>query len=107
MPRGNLAQEYSSGSSGRKEEGTGREAWRDTSVQIEGPVVSEFGKLLLDTWRRQKGPAPPDAGDVPLHIERPDRNDLVRVVGSTSGDENRLTYIMYLAAFRRPGATSI
>jgi cardiolipin synthase len=95
----NIAQEYSAGSSGRKQEGTEREAWRDTSVQIEGPAVSEFRKLFLDTWRRQKGPAPPDAGDVPVHIERPDRNDLVRVVGSTPGDENRLTYVMYLAAF--------
>lgn len=95
----NIAREYSSGSSGRKDDGTGMEAWRDTDVRIEGPAVSEFRKLFLDTWRRKKGPAPPDADDVPVHTERLDRNDLVRVVGSTPGDGNRMTYIMYLAAF--------
>ena len=95
----NIAREYSSRPSGRKDGGTRREGWRDTDVQIEGPAVSEFRKLFLDTWRRQKGPAPPDADDVPVHNERPDRNDLVRIVGSTPGDGNQLTYLMYLAAF--------
>jgi len=95
----NIAEEYSSSTSGGKDERTGGNAWRDTSVQIEGPAGSEFRKLFLDTWLRQKGPAPPDAGDVPVHTERSDWKDLVRVVGSTPGDENRLTYIMYLAAF--------
>ena len=29
--------------------------WRDTHIQIEGPVVAEFQKLFMDTWARQKG----------------------------------------------------
>jgi cardiolipin synthase len=31
-------------------------SWRDTHVQIEGPVVAEFQKLFLETWAREKGP---------------------------------------------------
>ncbi|HEX5698606.1 MAG TPA: phospholipase D-like domain-containing protein, partial [Rhodoferax sp.] len=30
-------------------------AWRDTDLQIEGPVVAEFQKLFLQTWEKQKG----------------------------------------------------
>ncbi len=95
----NISQEYSSRISGRGDDRPGKTAWRDTDVQIEGPAVAEFGKLFRDTWRRQGGPGPPEPASGPPHVERPDRNDLVRVVGSRPGDENRLTYVMYLAAF--------
>lgn len=40
------------------------EAWRDTDVRIEGPVVAQFERYFLQTWRQQKGPAltePPPA----------------------------------------------
>ncbi len=36
--------------------------WRDTQVKIEGPVVAEFERLFLQTWKDQKGdtlPPPP------------------------------------------------
>lgn len=39
-------------------------AWRDTDVRIEGPVVAQFGRYFMETWRQQKGPAlaePPPA----------------------------------------------
>jgi cardiolipin synthase len=31
--------------------------WRDTHLQVEGPVVADFRKLFVETWRKQKGPA--------------------------------------------------
>ncbi len=40
------------------------EAWRDTDVRIEGPVVAQFEHFFMETWRQQKGPAlaePPPA----------------------------------------------
>jgi cardiolipin synthase len=40
------------------------EAWRDTDVRIEGPVVAQFEHYFMETWRQQKGPAltaPPPA----------------------------------------------
>lgn len=96
----NVGSEYSSrfsGNRGRRKPGD--TAWRDTDVQIEGPVVSEFQKLFLDTWRRQKGPDLPEREYFPSPADKSDRHDLVRVVGSTPGDKNRLTYIMYISAF--------
>jgi len=48
-----------SGASGLSGVKPGKKApipWRDTDVQIEGPVVAEFQKLFLDTWQLQKGP---------------------------------------------------
>jgi len=74
-----------------------KEAWRDTDVQIEGPAVAEFQKLFLDTWARAKGPELPKKGYFPP-LKR-EGNDLVEVVGSTPGQENRITYIMYVSAF--------
>jgi cardiolipin synthase A/B len=70
--------------------------WRDTHVMIEGPVVAQLQKLFIDTWMAQKGPT--------LEVREyfpplsPMGRDLVMVIGSTPGDEKRLTYIMYVAA---------
>jgi cardiolipin synthase A/B len=70
--------------------------WRDTHVMIEGPVVAQFQKLFLETWRAQKGP--PLASLDYFPTLRPLGKDLIMVIGSTPGDTHRLTYIMYVAA---------
>ena len=94
----NISQVYSSSSlPGEHHERNIKEAWRDTHVQIEGPAVAEFQKLFLDTWARQKGPELPKRDYLP-QLKR-EGNDLVGVVGSTPGQENRITYIMYVSAF--------
>jgi cardiolipin synthase len=94
----NISQVYSGSSfSGEKHERNIKESWRDTHVQIEGPAVAEFQKLFLDTWARQKGPELPQKDYFPP-LKR-EGNDLIEVVGSTPGQENRITYIMYVAAF--------
>jgi len=45
-----------------------QQAWRDTDVQIEGPVVAQFERYFMETWRQQRGPAlndpPPPGGAV-------------------------------------------
>ncbi len=45
----------------------GQQAWRDTDVRIEGPVVAQFERYFMETWRQQRGPAiaepPPTPGD--------------------------------------------
>ncbi len=84
----------SPGPGGREER---EQVWRDTDVEIEGPAVAQFQKLFLDTWQRQKGPKLPDRNYFPPLKEEGD--DLVRVVGSTPGAWNRITYIMYVSAF--------
>lgn len=41
------------------------EAWRDTDVRIEGPVVAQFEHYFMETWRQQKGPVLMDAPSAP------------------------------------------
>ena len=92
----NISSVYSSKLSGwHKGKGTPL-PWRDTDVQIEGPAVAEFQKLFLDTWPKQNGPKLSERNYYPSLKE--DGNALVRVVGSTPGSDNRITFIVYVAA---------
>ncbi|MGO9378981.1 MAG: cardiolipin synthase [Dissulfurispiraceae bacterium] len=92
----NISSVYSSRLSGRKQvEGTPL-PWRDTDVQIEGPAVAEFQKLFFDTWQKQKGPELTAKNYFPKQEEV--GNALVRVVGSTLGENNRITFIVYASA---------
>ncbi|MGA2332795.1 MAG: cardiolipin synthase [Syntrophales bacterium] len=92
----NISSVYSSKLSGRAAEEGAPLPWRDTDVQIEGPAVAEFQKLFLDTWSKQNGPELSQRNYYPKMKE--DGNALVRVVGSIPGADNRITFIMYVAA---------
>jgi cardiolipin synthase len=92
----NISGVYSSRLSGREEEEEKKIPWRDTDIQIEGPAVAELQKLFLDTWQREKGPHLAERNFFPQLKEV--GGDLVQVVGSTPGAENRLTFIMYVSA---------
>ena len=70
--------------------------WRDTDIQIEGPAVAEFQKLFLDTWQRQEGAILSPRNYFPALKE--EGKALVGVLGSSPGEANRLTFIMYVAA---------
>ncbi len=92
----NISSVYSSRLSGRSHvEGTPLPV-RDTDVQIQGPAVAEFQKLFLDTWQIQKGPKLSGRNYFPTLKD--EGNALVRVVGSTPGQSNRLTFIVYVSA---------
>ena len=94
----NISRVYSSSSLSAGEQDKKLEgAWRDTHVQIEGPAVAQLQKLFLDTWAREKGPEL-SKGDYFPALKR-EGSDLVEVVGSATGQENRVTYIMYVSAF--------
>ena len=92
----NISQVYSSSLSGREKEEGEQMPWRDTDVQIEGPAVAEFQKLFLDTWQRQEGAILAQGHYFPALKE--EGQALVRVLGSTPGEANRLTFIMYVVA---------
>jgi cardiolipin synthase A/B len=92
----NISKVYSGSISGRREDVGAQTPWRDTDIQIEGPVVAEFQKLFLDTWERQKGAKPRERYYFPPLKE--EGHALVEVLGSTPGEANRLTFIMYVAA---------
>ena len=92
----NISAVYSSGRSGRQPEKKPSIPWRDTDVRIEGPVVAEFQKLFLDTWQSQKGPVLSGRNYFP--DLKAVGNALVRAVGSSPGETNRLTFVLYVSA---------
>ena len=83
-------------SSGGKQDNVAEMPWRDTDVQLEGPVVAEFQKLFLDTWERQKGPKLSGRNYFP--DLKAVGKAFVHAVGSSPGESNRLTYVLYVSA---------
>ncbi|WP_151631965.1 cardiolipin synthase [Noviherbaspirillum aerium] len=71
-------------------------AWRDTHMQIEGPVVADFQKMFLDTWQRQTGQAPREAKYFPPL--KPVGKSLVRAIGSTPDRADFAVYKTYISA---------
>ncbi|MCM2341406.1 phospholipase D-like domain-containing protein [Rhodoferax sp.] len=71
-------------------------AWRDTDLQIEGPVVAEFQKLFLQTWEKQKGPALAAKNYFPKLTAQ--GKDIVRAIGSTPDDPYSLIYLTLISA---------
>jgi cardiolipin synthase A/B len=94
----NISGVYSSGSVGRRTETAAQDkiAWRDTDLQIEGPVVGELQKLFMQTWEKQRGkPLAPKAYFPAL---TPQGNDIVRAIGSTPDDPYSLMYLTLISA---------
>ena len=71
-------------------------AWRDTDLQLQGPVVAELQKLFLATWEKQKGAPLPEKNYFPP----PERSGphLVRAIGSSPDDAFSLIYVTLLSA---------
>ena len=70
--------------------------WRDTDLQLRGPVVAEFQKLFLATWKKQNGNALADRDYFPqLEVAG---NQVVRAIGSAPEDPFSLIYATLLSA---------
>jgi cardiolipin synthase len=71
-------------------------AWRDTDLQLRGPVVAEFQKLFLAAWAQQHGPVllpriwypPPETAG----------RQVVRAIGSSPEEPFSLIYATLLSA---------
>jgi cardiolipin synthase len=118
----NISKVYSSNPLKWKKDKKAPIHWRDTDIQIEGPAVAEIQKLFLDTWMKQKGSKPaernyfPDlapingisaltklspakkAQETTSGLLKEKGDSLVRVVGSTPGQTNRIPFIVYVSA---------
>ena len=92
----NISSVYSSRLSGRGKTKGQSLPWRDTDIQVEGPAVTEAQKLFLQTWRKQKGPELSEQDYLPVQQEHGPA--LVRVIGSTPGQDNRITFVVYVSA---------
>jgi len=94
----NISSVYSGGSSRRASKAGphDEQPWRDTDLQIEGPVVAEFQKLFLETWLAQKGePLAPRNFFPTLQAQG---KEVVRAIGSSPDDEFSLIYVTLLSA---------
>jgi len=105
----NISDTYSSAPSGRLAR-TNRdlpanpaEGWRDTHVQIEGPVVAEFQKLFMDTWARQKGEPLAERNYFPELTAQGD--EIVRAIGSTPDNPQSEIYLTLISAITHAEST--
>ena len=106
----NVSNEYSGESSLRKSaRKAGREGWRDTQVQIEGPAVAAFQRAFLRLWARSKPPVQetralfpdlkPRGHDIVQLLTSPgaDLLDVMFPIGESKPNRKRI-YSAYLAA---------
>jgi cardiolipin synthase len=97
----NISSVYSGGSASRARRAKTKDPkdaipWRDTHVQIEGPVVAEYQKLFLDTWERQKL-EPLAGGDYFPKLETVGK-EIVHAVGSTQDEAYSRIYVTLISA---------
>ena len=77
--------------------------WRDTDLQLRGPVVAEFQKLFLETWEKQHGRALAEKNYFP-QLEMVG-NQVVRAIGSAPEDPFSLIYATLISAINNAEAS--
>jgi len=94
----NISSVYSSGSAARRSANAADHnvAWRDTDLQLEGPVVAELQKLFMQTWEKQHGA--PLAQREYFPALKTQGNEIVRAIGSTPDDPYSLMYLTLISA---------
>jgi len=94
----NISSVYSGGSVAQRSRGRSGDAspWRDTHMQVDGPVVAEFQKLFLATWEKQKG-EPLAPGNYFPRLSNQGR-EVVRAIGSSPDEPYSLIYATLLSA---------
>jgi len=79
------------------------EHWRDTDLEVRGPVVAELQKLFFDQWYKHLGEKIDDKGYFPPL--KPDGSEVVRVIGSGPDHTVSRYYITLLSAIRNAEKT--
>ena len=94
----NISGVYSSGSFRQtsRVRPDGAATWRDTDLQLQGPVVAELQKLFLAAWSAQKG-VPLEPRDYFPQPEAAGRQ-VVRAIGSSPEEPYSLIYATLLSA---------
>jgi cardiolipin synthase len=96
----NISNVYSSGgygSTSSRASGASKASgsWRDTHLQIDGPVVAEFQKVFLKSWEKQKGEPLTGSYLPPLS---PRGAHIVRAIASTPDEQRHELYLTLLSA---------
>ena len=70
--------------------------WRDTDLQIDGPVVADFQQLFMETWHQQKGSQLAARHYFP-RIER-QGDEVVHAIGGSPEEPYSLIYATFISA---------
>jgi cardiolipin synthase A/B len=94
----NISSVYSGGSFSRgvKKKGASTLPWRDTDLQIDGPVVAELQKLFLETWQKQKGAPLAPRRYLPQLSRQGD--EVVHAIGGSPDEPYSLIYATLISA---------
>lgn len=96
----NISGVYSGGSFGStpqpRRDGASQLPWRDTDLQIDGPVAAEFQKLFLETWAKQKGPSLAPRDYFPALT--PTGDAVVHAIGGSPDEPYSLIYATLISA---------
>jgi cardiolipin synthase A/B len=94
----NISSVYSGGSFSRgvKKPGATQLPWRDTDLQIDGPVVAELQKLFIQTWEKQKGAPLAPRQYLPGLTRQGD--EVVHAIGGSPDEPFSLIYATLISA---------
>ena len=96
----NISSVYSSGSFSRSakksKDSINNIPWRDTHLQIAGPVVAEFQKIFTETWQQQKGEPLASKEYFPVLLSQ--GNEVVRAIASNPEEPYSQMYATLLSA---------
>jgi cardiolipin synthase A/B len=94
----NISSVYSGGSFSRstKTKGASQLPWRDTDLQIDGPVVAELQKLFIQTWEKQKGAPLAPRQYLPVLTRQGD--EVVHAIGGSPDEPYSLIYATLISA---------
>jgi cardiolipin synthase len=93
----NISGVYSGGSMKSAPKTTGTQMpWRDTHLQIDGPVVADYQKMYLDTWNKQKGDPLPQRNYFPAPVVR--GKEVVRALGGAPDEPFSAVYATLISA---------
>lgn len=93
----NISSVYRNSSFTRKRRPTPKEGWRDTHVQVSGPIVEEFQELFFNTW--EKRGCAPNLGKVAYFPRQERRGDKsMRLVAADPAAGRSEFYVVLLPA---------
>ena len=94
----NISSVYSGGSfsSTTKRAAVSKLPWRDTDLQIDGPVVAELQKLFIATWEKQKGAPLAQRQYFPALTQQGD--EVVHAIGGSPDEPYSMIYATLISA---------
>ena len=93
----NISEVYAAASGSRSSDVPfDKRAWRDTQLQVEGPVVNDMQKSFVELWEKETKQKLPDADLYPQ--QKPVGSLAIRAIEGTSDDGPNPLYITFMSA---------